>query len=78
MLWWWWRNMGVWQGVAMDFLKFPLDPSCPNFLRLTAVSEVARPQGNRPYAYGERGNEKKRTTKTQGKEGMVMMAVKQR
>jgi hypothetical protein len=43
--------MGVWQGVAMDCLKFHLGPPClpfyalMNINSLTAVSRVARPQG---------------------------------
>jgi hypothetical protein len=47
------RFMGVWQGVAMDSIKFHLGPPCPTLLRpsgrlpLTAVSGVARPQAER-------------------------------
>jgi hypothetical protein len=50
-------NMGVWQGVAMETLKFHLGPPCPTFYALWAgrprnglmtVSGVARPQDERP------------------------------
>jgi hypothetical protein len=29
-------GMGIWQGVAMDFLKFQPGPPCPTLLRLVA------------------------------------------
>jgi hypothetical protein len=38
------KYMGVWQGVAMDFIKFQSGSPCPTLLRL-ADSGVARPQG---------------------------------
>jgi hypothetical protein len=52
--------MGVWKGVAMDFLKFHSGLPCPNFLQcriytlqmgypwngLTAISGMARLQGS--------------------------------
>jgi hypothetical protein len=37
-------SLAVWQGVAMDSLKFHRGPPCPTLRRLTAVSEVAHPQ----------------------------------
>jgi hypothetical protein len=51
--------IGVWQGVAMDFLKFHPGPPYPTLLRsaggpplkgLTAIYGVARPQGEWPVA----------------------------
>jgi hypothetical protein len=42
--------MGVWQGVAMDFLKFHPGPPCPTLLLPTFVSGVACPQSGRPAA----------------------------
>jgi hypothetical protein len=45
--------MGVWQGVAMDTLKFQQGPLCPTLLRSVgqAVSGVALPEGRRPAAF---------------------------
>jgi hypothetical protein len=52
-------GMGLWQGVAMDSLKFHPGLPCPTLLRpraghpwnsLTAVYGVARPQGGLPAA----------------------------
>jgi hypothetical protein len=44
--------MGVWQGVAMDSIKFHLGLLCPIFLCLgpTAISGVACLQGRWPAA----------------------------
>jgi hypothetical protein len=36
---------GVWQGVAMDFLKFYPDPPCPTLLRLAGGPHLKRPDG---------------------------------
>jgi hypothetical protein len=45
--------MGLWQGVAMDSLKFHAGPSCPNIIRPASVRPVAffHPLGHpTPYA----------------------------
>jgi hypothetical protein len=53
-------SIGVWQGVAMDSLKFLPGQPCLTLLTpvggppingLTAVSGVARPQNGRPAAF---------------------------
>jgi hypothetical protein len=52
--------MGVWQGVAMDSLKFHQGPPCPSLLRLMGGPPLKRPYGRfrgsssghpTPYAY---------------------------
>jgi hypothetical protein len=39
------RGIGVWQGVAMDSLKFHLGPRCPAFLRPAGGARLKRPFG---------------------------------
>jgi hypothetical protein len=39
------KGMGVWQGVAMDSLKFHLGPPCPTLLRLMGGPLLKRPYG---------------------------------
>jgi len=40
--------MGLWQGVAMDSLKYCQGLPCPTLNALKAVLGLARPQGLRP------------------------------